>query len=388
MKFWQQISGWKGTLLAVGLVILVVSMWYTNYLAIRLSAGERERLDVIVRAHQEISRIEDLNADITFYSDILVKSENIPLINTDMFDKVIFATKAFGEGNDTNQVFLQKQIESIKKNGPPPIVNPSPYGQYKIYYKESRLLRLLSYFPLLQLLLLTAFIAVGFMGISSAKRAEQNRVWVGMAKETAHQLGTPISAILAWIEHLKERVNTEDQEIVKELRHDVEKLELVADRFSKIGSAPVLEPHDIRKELAECRDYMVRRASRHIIFDFHDADNGAPVYAKINPHLFDWVIENLLRNALDALEGEGKITASIEEDANAVSIDITDSGKGIPPSQIKKVFEPGFTTKQRGWGLGLSLAKRIIEQYHSGKIFVKKSKPGEGTTFTIKLPKS
>ena len=388
MKLWQQISAWKGTLVLVGLVILAVSMWYTNYLAIRLSDAERERLDVIVRAHQEISNIEDLNADISFYADILLHADDIPLINTDMNDKVHFATKAFGEGNDTNIVFLQKQIEEIKKRGPPPIINPSPDGPYKIYYKESRLLQLLTYFPLVQLLLIGAFVAIGFMGISSARRAEQNRVWVGMAKETAHQLGTPISAILAWIEHLKERVTTEQQEIVQELRHDVEKLELVADRFSKIGSAPVLERTDLRRELAQCRDYMARRASRHVKFEFDDVDKEAQVYALINPHLFDWVIENMLRNALDALEGEGKITATVHEDDHDVYIDISDTGKGIPQSQFKKVFEPGFTTKQRGWGLGLSLAKRIIEQYHSGKIFVKKSKQGEGTTFTIKLPKA
>ncbi len=388
MKIWQQISGWKGTLVSVGLVVLAVSMWYTNYLANRLSAGERDKVDVLVRAHQEIMNNEDLNADISFYADILIHADDYPLINTDLNDNVLYATKAFGEGNDTNIVFLEKQIEEIKRKGPPPIVNTSPYGSYKIYYKQSLLLRLLTYFPLVQLLLLGTFVAVGFMGISSAKRAEQNRVWVGMAKETAHQLGTPISAILAWIEHLKESASDEQHEIVHELRHDVEKLELVADRFSKIGSAPILERVDIRKELAQCRDYMARRASRHIVFDFDDIGKEPPVYAMINPHLFDWVIENMLRNALDASEGEGLISATVHEDDHEVSIDISDTGKGISPSQFKKVFEPGFTTKQRGWGLGLSLAKRIIEQYHSGKIFVKKSKPGEGTTFTIKLPKA
>jgi signal transduction histidine kinase len=386
MKLWQQFSGWKGTLVSIGLVILAVSMWYSNYLAVKFSDGERDRVDVIVRAHQEIINIEDLNADISFYADILLQADDIPLINTDMNDNVLFATKAFGEGNDTNMVFLQKQIEEIKRKGPPPIVNI--YGSYKIYYKESRLLQLLTFFPLVQLLLLGTFVAIGFMGISAARRAEQNRVWVGMAKETAHQLGTPISAILAWIEHLKERGTGDQQEIIDELRHDVEKLELVADRFSKIGSAPVLEPADIHTQLAQCRDYMVKRASRRVIFDFGDPENASPVYVKINPHLFDWVIENMLRNALDALEGEGRISVMVHTDEKDVNIDISDTGKGIPQAQFKKVFEPGFSTKQRGWGLGLSLAKRIIEQYHSGKIFVKKSKIGEGTTFTIKLPRS
>jgi signal transduction histidine kinase len=362
-------------------------MWYTNYLAVRLSDGERERLDVIVRAHQELSNIEDLNADISFYADILVRSENIPLINTDLSDNILFATKAFGEGNDTNMVFLQKQIEQIKRNGPPPIINPSPNGPYKIYYKESRVLRLLTFFPLVQLLLIGAFVAVGFMGITSARRAEQNRVWVGMAKETAHQLGTPISAILAWIEHLRERADAEQSEIVDELRHDVEKLELVADRFSKIGSAPSLEKVDLRAQLLKSRDYMARRASRHIDFDFTNVEQGEPTFAKVNVHLFDWVVENLVRNALDALDAKGTISVVVYEEGRDVYIDISDTGKGIAPAHIRKVFEPGFSTKQRGWGLGLSLARRIIEQYHSGKIYVKSSKPGEGTTFTIRLPK-
>jgi len=384
-KIWQRISGWKGTLVSVGLVILAVSMWYSSYLANSLSEGERYRVDIIVRAHQVISEIEDLNEDISFYADILLQADDIPLINTDLNDNILYATKAFGEHNDTNMVFLQKQLDLMKKKGPPPIVNK--YGAYKIYYKQSRLLQLLTYFPLVQLLLLATFVAIGFMGISSAKRAEQNRVWVGMAKETAHQLGTPISAILAWIEHLKEHSTGEQREIADELRRDVEKLELVADRFSKIGSAPILERIDIRQQLAQCRDYMARRASRRIVFDFEEVDKGAPVFAKVNPHLFDWVIENLLRNALDALEGEGTISAQVYFEGKDVCIDVTDTGKGIPQSQFKKVFEPGFSTKQRGWGLGLSLAKRIIEQYHSGKIFVKKSKPGEGTTFTLRLPK-
>jgi len=261
------------------------------------------------------------------------------------------------------------------------------YGAYKIYYKQSRLLQLLTYFPIVQLLLLATFVAIGFMGISSAKRAEQNRVWVGMAKETAHQLGTPISGILAWIEHLKENATGAQGEIVQELRRDVEKLELVADRFSKIGSAPVLERIDICKQLLDSREYMVRRASRHITFDFSNVEQRDPVYVRVNPHLFDWVIENLLRNALDALEGDGTISANVQQDDHHVYIDVSDTGKGIPQAQVNKVFEPGFTTKQRGWGLGLSLAQRIIEQYHSGKIYVKKSKPGEGTTFTIRLPK-
>jgi len=388
LKFRQSISGWKWTLLSVGLAILVVSMWYTNYLATKLSEGERDRVDVFVRAHYEISKNDDLNDDITFYADILLREDDIPLINTDLNDSILYASKAFGEGRDTNMAFLRQQIEKIKKTGPPPIENTSSYGRYRIYYKESRLISLLTYFPLVQLLLLGTFVAVGFLGVSATKRAEQNRVWVGMAKETAHQLGTPISAILAWIEHLRERADDQQMEIVDELRHDVEKLELVADRFSKIGSAPSLEKTDLRAQLLKSRDYMARRASRHVQFDFSTVEAGALLFARVNLHLFDWVIENLIRNALDALEdGTGTITVSIYQEGQDACIDLSDTGKGIAPANLRKVFDPGFSTKQRGWGLGLSLAKRIIEQYHRGKIYVQSSKPGEGTTFTIRLPK-
>jgi signal transduction histidine kinase len=246
----------------------------------------------------------------------------------------------------------------------------------------------LRYFPFVQFVLIAAFVAFGYMGFSSARRAEQNRVWVGMAKETAHQLGTPISAIVAWIEHLKliREPDEEVQEVVGELRNDVSRLELIADRFSKIGSAPKLEPINIYEELDQCRAYMQRRASRKTAFNFPPADSPEKL-VYINSHLFDWVVENLLRNALDAMEGKGSITADIYDDQDYVYADFTDTGKGIPDSKFKTVFRPGYTTKKRGWGLGLSLAKRIIEEYHNGKIFVKRSEEGEGTTFTIQLPK-
>jgi len=236
--------------------------------------------------------------------------------------------------------------------------------------------------------LIAAFISFGYLGFSSARRAEQNRVWVGMAKETAHQLGTPISAIMAWIEHLKMMAGDNEaiKEVVTELGNDVNRLDLVADRFSKIGSAPDLEKVNIYEELESCRLYMEKRAPRKVAFNFPGLVTP-PLYVKINPHLFDWVIENLLRNALDAMEGTGEINAEIYEEKEYVVIDISDTGKGIPSSKLKTVFQPGYTTKKRGWGLGLSLAKRIIETYHSGRIFVKKSLINVGTTFTIKLPK-
>jgi signal transduction histidine kinase len=213
-------------------------------------------------------------------------------------------------------------------------------------------------------------------------------VWVGMAKETAHQLGTPISAILGWIEYLRSLVaeNTEQAEVVEELRNDIGKLELIADRFSKIGSEPNLEVLNINEIMQEAVEYMKKRSSRKVSFILHD-DMNTIIEAAVNKHLFSWVIENLFRNALDALGGKGEIRISVEQEAKNIVIDITDTGKGIPSGKLKKVFEPGYTTKKRGWGLGLSLAKRIIEEYHNGKIFVRKSDIQEGSTFRILLPR-
>ena len=380
------ISTWKATLVLVGIIVLAISTWFTNYLANNLSENERYLVALYKDAQQKlIDLTDDLEADLTFFQDITIQADNIPVIVTNLNDEIVSA-RAFGsDERDTNMVFLAAELASIKRNGPPPIVNPA--GGYKLYYKQSQILTLMTYFPLIQLLLIGAFILVGFVGLSAAKRAQQNRVWVGMAKETAHQLGTPISAIVAWIELLKEEATNAQGEIIEELRNDVNRLEMIADRFSKIGSSPDLHPVNIYEELEKGKDYMSRRASRRVEFDFPNAADEKPVTVHVNQHLFHWVLENLLRNALDAMDGQGTIKATVSEEGRYICVDISDTGSGIPQAKLKTVFEPGFTTKQRGWGLGLSLAKRIIENYHSGKIFVKKSKPGEGTTFSIKLPK-
>jgi len=380
------ISKWKATLVLVGIIVLAISTWFTNYLANNLSENERYLVALYKDAQQKlIDLTDDLEADLTFFQDITIQADNIPVIVTNLNDEIVSA-RAFGsDERDTNMVFLAAELASIMRKGPPPIVNSA--AGYKLYYKQSQILTLMTYFPLIQLLLIGAFILVGFVGLSAAKRAQQNRVWVGMAKETAHQLGTPISAIVAWIELLKEEATNAQGEIIEELRNDVNRLEMIADRFSKIGSSPDLHPVNIYEELEKGKDYMSRRASRRVEFDFPNAADEKPVTVHVNQHLFHWVLENLLRNALDAMDGQGTIKATVSEEGRYICVDISDTGSGIPQAKLKTVFEPGFTTKQRGWGLGLSLAKRIIENYHSGKIFVKKSKPGEGTTFSIKLPK-
>jgi len=391
-------SQWKIYLALAAIAILLISLFYTGYLAQRLREGERNKALLLFDAYETIFRpdelsedpealqSQDMEMDLSLPLSILESNKDIPIMLADAQDNVLYATN-FGEGLDTNVTFLKEKLISLKRKGPAPIEIPG-VNQF-LYYQNSRLHQLLSYFPFLQLLLLAAFIGVGYISVNNARRAEQNRVWVGMAKETAHQLGTPISAIIGWIEHLRETSydNPERLDILKEMQNDVERLDLIADRFSKIGSSPSLSPVNLYEQMKELTAYFRRRAPRKIIFE-EPPSPTEPVYVNVNSHLFNWVIENIIRNALDAMEeGIGEISWKIHEHPDNVEIDISDTGKGIPASKLKTVFEPGYTTKTRGWGLGLSLAQRIIENYHKGRIFVKHSKLGEGTTFAIQLPR-
>ena len=388
MDIYAKKSRWKIYLTIGGLLIVAISMFYTNFLASKLTQEEEKKMLQYKEALESISyqEEEELNCDLTFQNEFIVSNTTIPLIMVNDAG-IILGGRNFGEEKDIDIPFLEKELVKIKAIHREPIIISTPEGNTSLYYKNSILLTLMTYFPIFQFLLIIGFITIGYIAFNAARRAEQNRVWAGMAKETAHQLGTPISAIIGWIEHLKMMESTDEtQEIVSELRNDVTRLELIADRFSKIGSAPELEEINVYEQLDRCRAYMQRRASRKVQFKFPNPERKA-ISVMINPPLFDWVIENLLRNALDAMDGKGIIHARISEDKNFVTIDISDTGKGIPSSKHKTIFEPGFTTKKRGWGLGLSLAKRIVEEYHSGKIFVKKSIVKEGTTFTIRLPK-
>ena len=269
-----------------------------------------------------------------------------------------------------------------------PIIVDNGFDRLFLYYKNSTLLTLLIYFPYFQLGLIVVFLFMGYLAISAARRAEQNQVWVGLAKETAHQLGTPITAIVAWIENLKLIIENEVAlDMLDEFRNDVNRLELIAERFSKIGAVPELKPNNIIEIIEKNMAYMKKRAPRRVVFEFPTIAESEPITAKLNPNLFDWVLENLLKNALDAMEGRGKITATAFEDDDYVYIDIEDTGKGIPSNKFNSVFKPGYSTKKRGWGLGLSLTQRIINIYHNGKVFVKQSEVGVGTIFRIQLPK-
>ncbi len=384
MDIYARKSQWKLYLGIGGAIIMLISLFYTRHLSQMLGEVERTKVQNWLLAQEQLNDPERLsvNEDVTLQLEVLQSNTTIPVVIVNEVGEVLYATN-FGPGLDTDNTYLKRQVKKLQESGFEPIYSTGNL----IYYKDSKVLRQLRFLPLVQLVLIIAFIGLGYIGFSSARRAEQNRVWVGMAKETAHQLGTPISAIIGWIEHLKVTLpeNEDSEEVIEELRKDVNRLELVADRFSKIGSAPELEPVNIFKELDQCRAYMQARAPRKVSFHFPDAGQE-PVYVNLNQHLFDWVVENLMRNAIDAMEGKGEIHAEVITDGNFVNIDISDTGKGIPNNKFKTVFEPGYTTKKRGWGLGLSLAKRIIEAYHNGKIFVKRSEEGKGTTFTIRFP--
>jgi signal transduction histidine kinase len=414
MDIYKKRSYWNMALAVFGLLILIITMVYSNFLAQQLKEREKKDSVIYLQAFDEITKVAEemndlslklqvasaendsinhakitealnqkegeLNDEMGVYQDI-VTGTNLQLIIE--YSNGDLEGNNWGQDKDEDSEFLNLKKASFLSGKKAPL----EFSGGKVYHFDSKLVNYINYFPYIQLLLVGSFILLGYFFLIGSKRSEQNRVWAGMAKETAHQLGTPISAIIAWIEHLKLTDPSEEQlEIVEELRSDVNRLELVADRFSKIGAEPVLTRINIYEEMDKCRKYMEKRAPRKVFFSYPKPTEGN-LSVKINEHLFDWVIENLIRNSLDAMDGKGELTAEIYEEGDFINVDMTDTGKGIPSSKHSTVFEPGFTTKKRGWGLGLSLAKRIIENYHSGKIFVKTSKPGVGTTFTVRLPK-
>jgi hypothetical protein len=383
MDTYARKSHWKLWLAATGVALILISLFYTSFLTRKLAVEEQKKVDLWYFATQELQKPLSEGTDAwDIHLEIIESNTSIPVILADENGKVI-SWRNFGTDDKAT---LQRYLRKMQEEGVEPLKG---YGN-ALYYKESKVLTQLRYFPVVQLILIAGFVFLGYLGFSSARRAEQNRVWVGLAKETAHQLGTPISGILAWIEHLRtiKEGDADVLEVVDELDNDVRRLELIADRFSKIGAMPKLEPHNIYGELDVCRAYMEKRAPRKVHFSFPSPHDRPTLNVLLNPPLFAWVIENLLRNALDAMDGQGNITAEVYEEGQSVCIDLSDTGKGIPPSRFKTIFEPGYTTKKRGWGLGLSLAKRIIEDYHNGKIFVKRSEEYKGSTFTVKIPKA
>lgn len=387
MDIYKRKNRWKLNLVFAGIVIVLITIGYTFYLGSRLKEVLEINMINFADAYQSmVQNPEDLNKDVNFETDVLQRNTNIPIIIVDERDTIIMSLN-YSDAHMKNSKYLRRSLEKMEASDRKPITVESEVGVFRIYYAPPFEYQLLSLLPLIILLLLATYVFIGYLGFSSSRTSEQNRVWVGMARETAHQLGTPISAIIAWLEHLKvSDVDEEQLEIIDELENDVSRLELIADRFSKIGAEPSLDRMDVVELIRDTMAYMEKRAPRKIEFRML-SNNGKAHYARVNKHLINWVFENLMRNALDAMGGSGSITTVISEDDECVNIDISDTGKGISSGNIKTVFEPGYTTRKRGWGLGLSLARRIIENYHQGKIFVKNSVVSEGTTFTIRLPK-
>ena len=372
----------KLLLLVFAVLIGMGSLLYTGNLVNKLKTEERENVELWAEATRLLS-LSETSQNIDFLSSIIDNNNTVPVILTDEADSII-SSRNFDSGKINDPKFLKNTLSKIKEQNNPIVINLENGHFNLIYYKDSIVLRMLIFYPYVQLSIIILFILVSYLAFSSSKKAEQNQVWVGMSKETAHQLGTPTSSLAGWIEILQHKYP--NISITKELAIDIQRLEKVTERFSKIGSKPALTNENVVVIITRTIDYLKLRTSSKVRFSI-DYDQDKEVIIPVNSALFEWVIENVLKNAIDSMEGKGVINIYISETEKHALIDISDTGKGIPKSAIKKIFDPGFTTKQRGWGLGLSLAKRIIEEYHNGRIFVRNSELGAGSCIRIIINK-
>lgn len=382
MNIYTQKQRWKLLLLVAALLIGAASLWYTNKLVNQLSEEEYKRIQLWAEATRRLADVTEMNTDINFLSSVISNNNSIPVIWADEEFKVI-SYRNLDSLKALDSTYLNRQALIMRTEHDPIEIRIGQNLKQYILYRDSDLLIRLRYYPYFQLGVIALFLFVSYLAFSSSRNAEQNQVWVGMAKETAHQLGTPLSSLLAWLEFLK--IKGTSSEYTNEIEKDIQRLQTITDRFSKIGSAPSLKKENVRTVMQHSIDYIRTRSSDKVTFSLE-----APAYdiqAPMNVPLFEWVVENILKNALDAMEGNGRILVMITDQQQFVYIDISDTGKGVPKSSYKTIFKPGFTTKNRGWGLGLSLSKRIIEEYHDGQIFVKSSEIGKGTTFRIVLKK-
>jgi hypothetical protein len=383
----NQIFNWRSLLVLAAIAIASGSIFYSNYLAKKIAQDERKKVNVWIQSLKTRAVVTEQSA-LNLTNVITNENTDIPIIETDEND----IPSGQGLNLDSNLLrtdpdYLNRMVEQFRSENKPFEVEVSkePLIRNKYYYGDSKLLKEVRYYPLIQLLIIALFIIGLIMIINLRNRATQNLVWAGMAKETAHQLGTPLTSIQGWVEMLKE--SGSNDKIAGEMEKDVKRLKLVSDRFGKIGSTPQLEPANPVKQVEDMIAYISKRAPSKVNFHL-DRHGKKDIPVLMNAPLFDWVIENLLKNALDALEGEGDISVSIKDGPDQVIIDVSDTGKGISKKHIPLVFKPGFSTKKRGWGLGLSLSKRIMEQYHRGELYVKQSEPGKGSTFRVILRKS
>lgn len=384
----------KIILLIIALLIAIGTLYYTQTLVQKLQEKERQIVELYAKGIEYLANTTNPDVDITFLFDNIIKPIDFPLIQSDADNNVYNRTDIRNVEIDTSltneqfKVFVAEMIKEMDTTHPPIEVKYEGTTINKIHYGDSEQIKQLRYYPYIQLIIASLFIIIGYIGFSSIKRSEQSNIWVGMAKETAHQFGTPISSLMGWLEMLKMNYREPDKvaDISEEISSDVEKLNRITYRFSKIGSKPELSKQNVIEELKQVTSYFERRLPQTGKKVDLIISGDEKACAEINSELFEWVIENLIKNALDAIEGTtGKIEISVKEFKKRVELEVTDSGKGIEMKRRKDIFRPGYSTKKRGWGLGLSLSKRIIEGYHGGKIFVKSSMPGEGTTFKIIL---
>ena len=372
---------WKFWLLIFAIIIGIFSLFVTNSLVKSLAYEEKKKIEIWAYATNQMVNISD-DGNFSLAIKVMESNENIPIILADENDSIL-NHRNLNPINEITDEYLQKQLAIMKEQNEP--IEIQVFEDYKqlLYYKDSILLTRLKYYPMFQLGLITLFMFIAYLAFSSARKAEQNQVWAGMAKETAHQLGTPLSSLMAWVELLKSKEETKD--MVLEMEKDVARLETITDRFSKIGSKPTLEDENIVQVVEEATNYLKSRLPEKVLIELHSEKRS--IIVPVSVVLLNWVIENICKNAVDAMKGEGLIKIEMEEDESHVKIQINDTGKGIEPELISSIFKPGVTSKKRGWGLGLSLSKRIIEEYHKGKIFVKSSVEGKGTTFSVLLQK-
>ena len=372
---------YKFALLVAAICIGGISLYYTNNLAKKLAIEEKKNVEEYAVAQKNLINSQS-DAELNFYLQIIQGNTNIPVILQN--EENVLVGKNFDSLDMLDTAFLRTQLASLKDLNEPIVLDISEGVVHKIYYGESKILKALRYYPYIQLGIIGVFLLLAYMAFSYSRRNEQNQVWVGMSKETAHQLGTPISSLMAWLDLMEDEHGPDDYRVV-EMKNDLNRLNTITERFSKIGSSPSLLPYDIKEVMGNAMGYMEKRSPSHVKFSFSHEEGELKV--NLNVPLFEWVIENLCKNAIDAMKGEGEIHVSIAKILNKelVSIEFSDTGTGIPKNLHKTVFKPGYTSKKRGWGLGLSLCKRIIENYHKGNIFVKDSVNNKGTTFRIEL---
>ena len=379
MNFLTNTLLFKRIAILISLIIVSLILWNTAIFFQKFKQEERAKIEIFATAQRELSTNEDLNASVDLPLKIIKNSTDIPMILVNEFGKIEY--KNLDSIKSLDPMYVQSQLQKMKSENAPIEISYNGKNKKLIYYRVSDLLNKLTYYPLALILILILFLSVIYLFSSSNRVAETNKLWTGMAKETAHQIGTPLSSLLGWIAILKmEKV---DDKYVAEIEKDVHRLNTIANRFSKIGSVPELKKENIIQVTKHAYDYLESRSSKQISFTF--SSEKKELFVKLNNELFGWVIENLIKNSIDAMQKEGDLKLAIAPIGKKVKITISDTGKGMHKSLFKQIFKPGFTTKKRGWGLGLSLSKRIVEDYHKGKISVKKSEIDKGTTFEILL---